>query len=147
VVGVVGFGKQENHHATCRMMGKLNGSYLFLPPISRLATKVRRLCRINPVGPIFRNCEGLPLMESWRTAAWDGVRGKIWRYEGEGKFNAEISLYRFRHTYQVRRGTPTTIIACLCGTSAKMIERVYCHLNEDDLLQFVNGAAVAVAAG
>lgn len=116
---------------------------------SEISALVRHLCRINPVGPIFRNCEGLPLVESRRIAAWDALRDKIERNE-PGKFNSELSLYSFRHTYitdQVRRGTPTTVIARLAGTSAKMIDRVYCHLSEEDLLGFVNGGAVAMAAG
>ena len=88
-------------------------------------------------GRIFRTLRGVPWTGHNLTTCMEKLpRGKVVKEWCEAnRFDAgKIMPYGFRHSYitsMLGRGCPIKLLADLCGTSVKMIEKVYSHVHDD----------------
>ena len=110
--------------------GKRKRRVVYLTPAALEITE--RLVRQHPTGPLFRNTKGRP----W-TKNSVGLRFQ----RLEKKLDFPVCAYSIRHSWatkQLREGTPLVIVSKLMGhADTRMLERVYEHLNDDDLRQAI----------
>jgi integrase len=121
---------------------------IYLDPVT--ANLVRRLALVNPVGPIFVSPSGNPWCQNSRGSQFKRVKAAIVKAHGQAAFDKGLTLYSCRHTRITRLiadGKPVAIVAELCGTSIRMIEKHYAHLSlVPSALWSVVGGGMAVSA-
>ena len=110
---------------------------IFLTP--ELQAHVEGLVKKHPTGPLFRTPRGAPwsptsIANKWK---WLVERPKVVAHcKAHGIDPASLKPYFFRHSFLsrwVEDGGDIYIVAQLCGTSVKMVEKRYGHPNVDKL--------------
>jgi integrase len=120
---------------------------IYLTP--ELQAHVEELVKKHPTGPLFRTPRGAKwsptsVANKWK---WLTERPKVVEYCREhGIDPLSLKPYFFRHSFLTRwveAGGDIYIVAQLCGTSVKMVEKRYGHPNIDKLheryLEFMAG--------
>jgi integrase len=137
----------EGHkHKTARR-GKEVDRVIYLTP--DLAELCRAQAAKHPRGHIFRTQKGSSWGPHNRANAFDVLLKKeaVAAYLSANKIKSEhVVAYSFRHTWiseWIDSGRSIKLCADLCGTSVLQIERVYGHVDEQNLqnvyLAFMNG--------
>jgi len=106
----------------------------------------RAYARVGQKGRLFLNRKLQPFSVAWIGKTFASLQEKLRKQFGDDEF--ELSAYVIRHTYitdKLKQGVDVCTVAKLAGTSAEMVQEVYCQLglNEDHLH---NAAARKVVA-
>ncbi|MBA4190276.1 MAG: hypothetical protein C0467_20005 [Planctomycetaceae bacterium] len=110
---------------------------IFLTP--ELQAYVEALVKKHPTGPLFRTPRGAQWSQTSVANKWKWLieRPKVVEYCREHGINpTSLKPYFFRHSFLTRwveDGGDIYIVAQLCGTSVKMVEKRYGHPNIDKL--------------
>ncbi len=110
---------------------------IFLTP--ELRAHVEELVKKYPTGPLFRTPRGAPWSRTSVANKWKWLveRPKVVEHCKEhGIEPTSLKPYFFRHSFLsrwVEDGGDIYIVAQLCGTSVKMVEKRYGHPNVDKL--------------
>lgn len=111
--------------------GKRKLRVVYLSPIARQITE--RLALKHPKGPIFRNTKGRPWTKNAVGLRFQRLTEKL---------GFRVCAYALRHgwaTKKLRKGMPPLLISKLMGhADTRMLERIYEHLNDDDLQQAIS---------
>lgn len=121
---------------------------IYLNPEAFLIVE-RAYARVGQKGRLFLNRKGQPFSVGWIGKKFASLQETLRKQFGDDEF--KLFAYVIRHTYitdKLKQGIDVCTVAKLAGTSAEMVQEVYCQLglNEDHLHNAARSVPKAVTA-